>query len=56
MNLALCSPGITLLNIHESQKGTHRSIHRALQQKRWYEEKFNRDMLPERDAAIPGVI
>ncbi|PWW71949.1 hypothetical protein C7212DRAFT_360402 [Tuber magnatum] len=29
---------------------------RAIQQKRWYGNKFNKDVLPERKAAIPGVI
>ncbi|KAG0136718.1 3-oxo-5-alpha-steroid 4-dehydrogenase-domain-containing protein [Tuber indicum] len=29
---------------------------RAIQQKRWYGEKFNKDVLPYRKAAIPGII
>lgn len=39
-----------------SQRVTHHFIHRALQQKRWYQERFNKDILPKRRAAIPGVI
>ncbi|PUU84411.1 3-oxo-5-alpha-steroid 4-dehydrogenase-domain-containing protein [Tuber borchii] len=29
---------------------------RAIQQKRWYEKKFNKNILPKRKAAIPGII